>query len=430
MRIARYWLTSKNLVRRNPTARAFGLYLASFALAGATPFLLLPLLTRRLTPEELGAATGFLVVTSLVANVAGLSAHGLVSVRYFKLERPDFARLAAAALRAIVIAHVLGLMLMIPVSPWLRDSFQMRPLTSMLAVLAALLLCANQMFLAMYQVSGRPEKYLRARAIQSLVELSLCVLLLWFVVQDERARVYSYVAAVLLASAYGFGFARGAGLVTGKIERKTMTDVLRFGLPMIPHVLAGTAIAYLDRVVVGGVLGAAALGLYTAALQIGMAMTLVLEPLNKAFVPWLFGKLALNDAQTNRAVVRLTYAFYLALFAFGALVAVAGTQLFETIVGPEYRSAKSLVPVIVLGFVFQGMYYSVVNYVFYSERTGQLSLVTGSVALAGAAISYLAVSHCGIMGAAVAFAINNLLLFLAVWWASARMVPMPWGLRA
>lgn len=426
----RMWQTARHALRENATARAFVLYVAAFALAGATPLLLLPVLTRMLTPAELGVATGFLVAALLIANVAGLSAHGLVAVRFFKMERSAFARLVGVALRAVLVSHVIVLALMWPAREWLEATFELPGSIWLLATLAALVLSLNQTFLAMFQIAGEPAGYLKSRALQSLTELTLCVVILLFLAQDERARVYSFVVAVALAAGYGLRFACRRGYIGAGGGRADLITVLRYGLPLLPHLMAGTGITYLDRVIVGATLGAKELGLYTAAAQIGLVMMLVIEPLNKALMPWLYAKLALNDAAVNLRVVRATYLSYVALALLGAIVAGAGVLFFDVIVGSQYHTAKMLVPLIVVGFVFQGMYYSVVNYVFYAEKTGHLSFVTSAVVIVGTLLSYTLVVQLGLLGAALAFAVNNLLLFLATWLLSMRAVNMPWGLRA
>lgn len=425
----RLWETARYALRGGTTARAFALYVAAFALAGATPLLLLPLLTRLLTPAELGIATGFLVATLLIANVAGLSAHGVIAVRFFKMERPAFARLVGVALGAVLLTHLVVMAAMLPALEWLEATFELPRSIWLFAALTALMLSFNQAFLTMFQIAGEPGGYLKSRALQSFVEFTLCAAILVFAIQDERARVYSYALAVALAAFFGFSFARKRAFIATGGGQGELAAVLRYGVPLLPHVLGGTVITYLDRVIVGATLGAEGLGLYTAAAQIGLVMMLIIEPLNKALMPWLYGKLALNDPEVNRRVVRSTYVGYVVLALFGALIAGLGVLFFEVIVGPQYRSAKPLVPFIVLGFVFQGMYYSVVNYVCYAEKTAYLSLTTGTVVLFGAIFNYGLVLRFGLMGASMGFALNNLLLFLATWWLSTRAVRMPWSLR-
>jgi hypothetical protein len=65
---------------------------------------------------------------------------------------------------------------------------------------------------------------------------------------------------------------------------------------------------------------------------------------------------------------------------------------------------------------------------FYAERTGTLSIVTGSTAALGCLVSYGLTSAFGLVGAGASFLLNNSLLFLLVWLATSKAVPMPWRL--
>jgi O-antigen/teichoic acid export membrane protein len=165
------------------------------------------------------------------------------------------------------------------------------------------------------------------------------------------------------------------------------------------------------------------------AMQIGLAMSLVIEPLNKALAPWLFEQLSKQDAATNRMVVKNTYRFYLVLGVIGLVVVGAAHLFFDYLIGPKFHEAKPLIVWMVLGVVFQGMYYSVVNYLFYAEKTGRLSVVSSLTAASATLVSYLMISKFGITGAAVSFAVNNCILFLLVWLVASKAVPMPWLLK-
>jgi hypothetical protein len=72
----------------------------------------------------------------------------------------------------------------------------------------------------------------------------------------------------------------------------------------------------------------------------------------------------------------------------------------------------------------------VVNYLFYAERTGHLSLASASTAVMGCGVSWFMTTHFGLQGAAMSFAFNSAVLFLLVWATAAKAVPMPWRPRA
>ncbi len=409
--------------------RSVVIYACAFAVAGATPFLLLPVLTRHLSPAQFGEVTSFLMFTALLGNFASLSAHGFVSVRYFKTEPAAFAPLVGTALGMLALSHALALAATGLLHPLLERVLDLPLAPSLLAVVAAFFMNLCLVWLALFQSSGQPMRYLQARLIQGVLELGLGSALVVWVLAEAWARTGSYTAALAASAAFGAWMCHRRGLFTLRFERAQLKALLAFGLPLLPHIVAGTTISYLDRLVVSSLLGAESLGFYMVAMQIGMAMVALTEPLNKALAPWLFEQLAKNDEAVRRMIVRRTYLLFAALALLGLVVAAAAHPLFEQPISPRYAPARALIPWMVGGFVLQGLYTSVVNYLFYAERTGRLSLVSASTALLGCGVSWFMTTRHGLQGAAMSFAFNSGVLFLLVWAVAAKAVPMPWWPR-
>lgn len=412
----------------SPVRRSILIYACAFAVVGLTPFLLLPILTTKLTPLQFGEVTSFLMLTALLANLTGLSAHGFVSVRFFKTTTAQFRVLVSSSITATVATNAAAAVIVVLLHPMLSHVLGLSLGYTMLAVLAALFLNLNFIFLAIFQSSGQPMLYLKARVVQGLFEFVLCVGLIFLVAADSGSRIYSYVAAIAASALVGLYYCMRRGHVGGNVDRARLRDLVAFGVPMLPHIVAGTAIIYMDRLVVSSLLGAESLGIYMVAMQVGMAMIALIEPLNKALAPWLFEQLSKGPPEVRRMIVKRTYQLYMVLAGIGVLVAGAAHLFFEALIGAQFAAARPLIPWMVAGFVLQGMYYSVVNYMFYAERTGRLSLVTGTTAVAGSVISYTLTSAFGLQGAGASFLVNNALMFLLVWIVAAKAVPMPWRL--
>jgi O-antigen/teichoic acid export membrane protein len=408
--------------------RAVLIYASAFAIAGATPFLLLPVLTRHLTPLQFGQATSFLVLAALLGNLGGLSAHGFISVRYFKVSAERFKAIVTSSMVAMAAAHVVMLALVVIIYPWLGRSLDLPFGYVVLAVLGALVLNLNLVSLSIFQASNRPGSYFQARALQGTIEITLCLLFIYALNAGAEARIYSYLGALAASAALGLWMCARRGQVGLRAEVSEAKGVLRFGVPMLPHLLAGTAVTYLDRLLVSALLGVESLGIYMVAMQVGLVMMALIEPLNKALAPWLFGQLGKEDEEVRRIIVKRTYLLFMALTIIGALLVLVSYKLFGRFIGEGFSAARALIPWMVAGFVCQGMYYTQVNYMFYAERTGMLSVRTASVAALGCAISYGLITMFGLQGAGAAFLVNNALLFLMVWHASSRAVKMPWRL--
>lgn len=406
--------------------RSIVVYACAFGVAGATPFVLLPLLTHHLGPVAFGQATAFLMFTALLANVTGLSAHGFASVRFFKAQASELPAITGSAVATLAGSHLLAVVVVALLHPWLRRLFDLPLQMMLLGVAAAWLLNLNLLGLALFQAAGEAVRYLQARLLQAALEIALGTAVVLLVAAEAWARTGTYTAALAASACFGLLMAWRNGRLAALAERRWSQDLLTFGVPLVPHILAGTLVVYLDRLMVSSLLGAQGLGLYMAALQVGMAMTALVEPLNKALAPWLFKQLALNDPAVRCMLVRRTYQLFAVLCGLGLVLWWVADAFFDRLVGPAYADARPLLPWLVAGFVAQGLYAAVVNYLFYAEKTGRLSAVSVVAAAVGGVLSFALTRQWGLHGAAVSFAANSLLLFALVWAVAARAVPMPW----
>jgi O-antigen/teichoic acid export membrane protein len=74
----------------------------------------------------------------------------------------------------------------------------------------------------------------------------------------------------------------------------------------------------------------------------------------------------------------------------------------RTIIGQEFLSGLYIVPVVLLAYVFHGMYVNFQAGIYIEEKTKYFPLVTGAGALINIVVNILLIPQIGIMGAAVA----------------------------
>ena len=103
-----------------------------------------------------------------------------------------------------------------------------------------------------------------------------------------------------------------------------------------------------------------------------------------------------------------------------------GPPLIVLIAGEKYEEAGKVIGWLALGQGFQGMYLMVTNYVFYSKRTGLLSVASISSGALNLVLLVVLVRIFGLEGAAIAFATSMGIRFLLTWWIANKRHPMPW----
>ena len=75
---------------------------------------------------------------------------------------------------------------------------------------------------------------------------------------------------------------------------------------------------------------------------------------------------------------------------------------------------------------FQGMYMTVAAYVFFSNRTAALSVVTAATGALNVALALALVGPLGMKGVALAYVLAAGARAVLTWLVAARRHPMPW----
>ena len=403
--------------------RAGLIYTAANVLAAGVPFLLLPVLTRALRPAEFGQVVSFFMLVPVCAAVAGLSLHGAVGVRWLNAQAGSRTSYTATAVVLAFSSSALAAVVAGLLAP--AAAIELEPALCALAAVAAGATALQGMRFAVWQSAGRalPAATLQVASATLNVALSLFAVLVLHAGGTGRILAAS-IAMIAVAFFSVLSLYRDACLT-----RPTLADanaLLRFGLPLMPHTLAGAVLASADRFAVAGQLGSGPLGVYGAASQLGLIVNVIADAATKAYTPVMYRLLGRRSARDRLRLVAVAYLSVpcWAMLALGVWVALtfSGTWLL----GPQYRDAIDLSLWFLLGGAAGGVYLQLAGLFFFTGRTEWLSastLVACGVALL---LSPWAVARLGTSGGGMAYLAAQVALALAAWLLSQRLVPMPW----
>lgn len=391
----------------------------------AVPFLLLPVLTRVLSPEEYGVIAMFTASVLVLGAFTGLNVHAGIAVRYFDRGARDISRYIGSCL-SIIAASTLAVLAIVWFFRAPLAAFTSVPEGWMIAaVIVAAMNAIVQVRLSLWMAREKAVAYGAFQVGRTVLDFGLSVYLVVILLEGVDGRLGSYAAAAAAFAALAIiTLARNRG--NFRATREGVRDALAFGAPLVPHMIGLFLVTAGDRFIINTRLGVDAAGVYTVAAQIGLGMALVMDAFNRAFVPWLYGHLRDGDPAMLRRIVARTWAGFAALLLFAGAVALLAEWVVGIFAGRAFGAAAAPLAWIAFGYAFHGMYLLVTNYTFYARKTAHLSVVTlasGAVALA---LAWWLVGALGIIGAGIAFAVAMLLKFLLTWALSQRVYPMPW----
>jgi O-antigen/teichoic acid export membrane protein len=188
------------------------------------------------------------------------------------------------------------------------------------------------------------------------------------------------------------------------LDGTLMRALLRFGLPSIPAGLSAMAVQVIDRPILRALTDDATVGIYQANYRLGIIMMIIVSMYDFAWRPFYFSMAKEPNAKEIFARV-LTY---LLLFMSAAFLVL--TLFIEDIVHlsfhgwhiihPKYWGGLHIIPIVLLGYLFLGIYTNLSAGIYIEKKTKYLPLITFVSAVVNVAANYFLIPSMGMLGAA------------------------------
>lgn len=408
--------------------RSGAIYSVANVASAAVPFLLLPFLTRLLTPDQYGQVVGFSLLVTLCMTVAGLNAHAAIGVLWFR-EEPEQVRSITATALAIAVSSTLVVATLVMSGVYFFPHLlpNITPSWAGAAALTAGSGVILQCRLVLLQSKSKPMSNAILQISSSVLNVSLSlvgVIMLGLGSSGRNGGVA--LAAFLMACVAIILFVRSHELQWSPTKKQIKT-LMSFGLPLILHSFAGVLIGTADRWTVGLKLGSYELGIYGAGAQLGMVMAILADAFVKAYGPWLYSRLKEASDADKLCAVGAIYVAAPALLCVASGVGLGLHLISSSLLGVKYQAAATVLPWFMLGGALNGIYMCTSVLFFFSGRTGVLASISMSAAICGAAGTWLLVTQHGINGAASGYALTQGLLALFTTVVAIKVFDLPWG---
>lgn len=191
-----------------------------------------------------------------------------------------------------------------------------------------------------------------------------------------------------------------------KIHSLLYKRLLKFGLPYLPAGLAVMIVQVIDVPILQALTDVDTVGIYKANYKLGIFMMLFVSMFQYAWQPFF-----LNNAKEENA--KEIFSKVLTYFTVVGSVLLITLSLFISelvkinfagyyLLGEKYWSGISIVPIILLGYFFNGLYVVFSAGIYIEEKSIFAPIVTGLGALVNVVVNYALIPWINIIGAALA----------------------------
>ena len=409
--------------------RSAGIYTVTNVINSAIPFLLLPILTRYLTPEDYGIISMFGVLVSLVTPFTGLSINGAIARMYYEKENVDIKEYITNCIYILVFSTALVSILFTLFAGVISKIISLPVQILWVVIAISFAQFITRIVLTLWQVQVKPLQYSAYQISQTFVNASLSIWLVVAVGLAWQGRIFAQLITFSVFTVIGIIILLKNKWLKFRYNPSYIKHALGFGVPLIPHALGGVIMTMTDRVFITNMVGIETTGIYTVGYQIGMIINLLATSFNQAYVPWLYEQLKANIFTKKIKIVKFTYLYFVAIVAMALGLSFFAPGFLNLFVGEQFTGSSIFVVWIAIGYAFNGMYLMVVNYIFYAQKTSYLAWLTLGSAVLNIGLNYVIISKYGAIGAAQATTIIFLIRFILTWILCSKVYKMPWNLR-
>ena len=351
-------------------------YTGSALLIKALGFLLLPLYTNYLTPDQYGIiniANSFSAVMSLIIT---FSLHSAV-IRFYTDYKEDKSKLKEFISSLICFVLIIGISITIIgflcknlISEYFFNGIEFFPII--------ILILLDMTFAALYIIHQNIMQAMRNSFKYSVINIiyffSTLTLNITFTCIFKMGATGILLTTAIINILY-FIFIiidlKKIDMFTISMNFNLLKRSLRYSIPIIPHNLATRISFFISRLLLNKESSLAALGLYSVAYQFGNIIDVIQTSVNIAFTPWFYDVLNKNDDGLKKEAVKLSKTIIIGYSFFYLGIGLFCKEVIILMTNKEYRLAWTVVPILVSAFSIKSIYYFYLNIILFNTKSSK-----------------------------------------------------------
>ena len=374
-------------------------------------FLLLPILTKYLSPEDYGvlsiynAITRFLIAVIPLGTINILTITLIKDLNLFKKQFKSFLQLSV--LNALLVSVLIFVYITVT-----NTSFFGMP--KWLAIATPIFACGVIYYDAFTNISifRQQKKWFSIFSISKFsIEIGVSLLLIILLGFKWEGRMFGIAVSLIISSLLGIYYVKREGLYlpVRVIDKENMYSLIKNGLPLTLMTLSITVMNLSDRLFIEKMESMEDVGVYNIAATIAGVEMIMVSASISVFRPLIYKYL---KDKKNDILLQITNVVIL-IITLGAIY-VSNDWIFTYFIDLNYSTGKDYVFIIALGFLFWGIYNFYISYILYFDKHQINAYISIAGMVLNLALNYVLIRQFGTVGAAYATAITYLLMSIIV----------------
>ncbi len=358
-------------------------------------YIVTPIFTRLLSPEEYGQVSVF----TTWLEVFGIVAMFCLSYGVFNngmLDYPD--RRDEYSFSMLILSNIITVAffaILLCLYPLIKEYLGIDlPLVFVMGLVFLLQPAYN--FWTGRQRYELKYKYTAMFSILSAVLTPVVAIVCILLYPDEKLYARIFGAEITLCLFYVAFYVYLLIKAKGRVNTKYWKMALLFNLPLIPHYLSTYLLGSSDKIMISNMVSDAATAYYSVAHSVAAVVIVVWTAINSSLIPYTYEKCKEKD---YRSISKITLPL-LTMFAVMCVVAIMfAPEVVAIMATADYREAIYAIPPIVGGVFFQVQYYVYANIVYYHKKPKYVMIASMTAMGLNLILNYVFISKFGYIAA-------------------------------
>lgn len=385
-------------------------YFSANVATRAIAFISIPIFTRLFTRADYGIVAVFSSYVGIIAIILSLDSPYAIS-RYYYEKKDDFDDFIGTTLIFAGLIFGLTISVYILFYKQIAGLIQLPGLLPIYLLFACLFAIISTIYGSILYPQKRSKEFAIINISKGYTTFATAVLFVYLLKENR------YLGKIWASLLIGFVFSIYFIIKIRKYSKfrfkiKHIKYISTYSFPLIPHSLSAVILAQFDRIMINNIVDTASAGLYSLGYNVGLLMLMIIYSITPSLEPDFFK--FLDNKEYSRLDALFEKIFSIVTIAALGLILFA-KEIVTILADKKFHAGLSVVPIVVVGYVFYGMYIVYGMYAGYKKKTVFVSIVTLTAGISNIILNAIFIPKYGYIAAAYTTVASYFIMFLMAW---------------
>jgi O-antigen/teichoic acid export membrane protein len=396
------------------------IYTVGVFLTRGISFLLLPLYTRVLSPNDYGLISILSSVAALILPFLTLELTQAIGI-YYSESKSEEERVSyySTAFWFILVSNICYALIFYNCYQHLNYGFLSSITNKSIVLIVFLGTAINTVFNILQSQLLWRQKSVQYSSI-TIASVLLTIVLTIYLVLELRWGAMGVFLASLFGNLLGalLSFYATRDCIKAEFNLSKLKQLLSFSAPLIPSNLGFYAFLYIDQLLVNHYLGMGSAGIYAVACRFVIVVNLVLYAVGSALPPFIYQNHQKIQTKTSLEFITRLFVVFAFLIVLGLLL--AGQDIILLFATPAYLGAAKLISILALATFIININIFTPGLII-AKRSGIISSLNVLAAILNLGLCFYLIPKYGIEGAALSSLISAIVYGVSYFLISQRL---------